>query len=38
MINREEMLEFAREFQLEPNVVETDYALSGGSPGEPKDR
>jgi predicted nucleotidyltransferase component of viral defense system len=27
MINREEMLEFAREFQLEPNVVEKDYAL-----------
>ncbi len=27
MINREELLEFAREFQLEPNVVEKDYAL-----------
>ena len=27
MINREEVLEFAREFQLEPNVVEKDYAL-----------
>ena len=27
MIDREEMLEFAREFQLEPNVVEKDYAL-----------
>jgi predicted nucleotidyltransferase component of viral defense system len=27
MISREEMLEFAREFQLEPNVVEKDYAL-----------
>jgi len=27
MINREELLEFAREFQLDPNVVEKDYAL-----------
>ncbi len=27
MIDREEMLEFAREFQLEPNVIEKDYAL-----------
>lgn len=27
MINREETLEFAREFQIEPNVVEKDYAL-----------
>ena len=27
MISREELLEFAREFQLEPNVVEKDYAL-----------
>ena len=27
MIDREELLEFAREFQLEPNVVEKDYAL-----------
>ena len=27
MISREEAFEFAREFQLEPNVVEKDYAL-----------
>ncbi len=27
MIDREEIRELAREFQLEPNVVEKDYAL-----------
>ena len=27
MINREELLDFSREFQLEANVVEKDYAL-----------
>ena len=26
-VNREEMLEFARKFKLEPNGVENDYAL-----------
>ena len=27
MIDREEIRELAREFQLDPNVVEKDYAL-----------